>query len=120
MRFLKPENNIKAEDIKKVLLVKLSHLGDVIMCTAVLESIREIFPSARITLLVKEAYVPLLEGNIYVNRIVGFDAPWNTRKKNWLNIHKLLGIFAALKKDRYNLVIDLEDDKKSNIFLYLL
>jgi len=120
MRFLKAKRIRRPEEVGKVLLVRLSHLGDVIMGTSALEAVREIFPKAEVTLLVKNAYVPLLENNQYIDRIYGFDAPWNTCRRNWFNIHRLLTNFVKLKKDRFDLAINLEDDRKSNILLCLL
>ena len=120
MRFLNIDNKIRAESIKKVLLVKLSHLGDVIMSTAVFKEVREIFPEAKISLLIKKEYISLLETNKDIDEVIGFDAPWNTKKSNWLRIYSLCKRYLSLKQKKFDIAIDLEDDKKSNIFIYLL
>lgn len=120
MKSLKEKNKTRAGDIKKILVVKLSHLGDLVMATAVLGRIKAAFPGADITLLVKAMYLPLLKGQKDIGRTIGFNAPWSTHRLNWLNIYQLLKSFIALKHENYDLALCLDDDKKSNVFVCLL
>ena len=46
LKFLYPKK--KPETISRILLIRLDHLGDVIMSTVVLRPLREAFPQARI------------------------------------------------------------------------
>jgi heptosyltransferase II len=55
-----------------VLAVRFSSIGDILLTTPLLRAIRHRHPGARITVLTKQAYVPLLSHNPHVNRIIGF------------------------------------------------
>jgi heptosyltransferase-2 len=49
-------------DVARILVVRYSALGDVVLATSVLDPLRARFPGARIEWVTDPAYVPLLEG----------------------------------------------------------
>jgi heptosyltransferase-2 len=55
-----------------VLFIRFSSLGDVVLATAAVRSLKTARPGARITFLTKDLYRPLLEGNPAIDRVVGF------------------------------------------------
>ena len=48
------EKRAPNNDIRKILVLELWHMGDVVLATSVLQSLRSMYPHARITLLAKE------------------------------------------------------------------
>src|SRR5678816_4361074 len=62
--------------VKKILVLELWHMGDVILATPVLQCLRSMYPDARITLLAKDHARELLEGSGLVDDIVTFDFRW--------------------------------------------
>lgn len=54
-----------------VLVVRFSAIGDILLTTPLLRAIRTRHPAARIAVLTKEQYVPLLSHNPYVNEVLG-------------------------------------------------
>ncbi len=59
--------------IRKILLVRLSSIGDVLLTTPLLRAIRSRYPDARITFVTKTALLPLLEHNPRIDELIGYD-----------------------------------------------
>jgi lipopolysaccharide heptosyltransferase II len=55
-----------------ILAVRFSSIGDVLLTTPLLRAIRRRHPSARMTVLTKQALIPLLSHNPNVDRVIGF------------------------------------------------
>lgn len=58
---------------RKILLVRLSSIGDVLLTTPLLRVIRTRYPDARITFVTKTAFLPLLEHNPRIDELIGYD-----------------------------------------------
>ncbi|MBL8015940.1 MAG: glycosyltransferase family 9 protein, partial [Ignavibacteria bacterium] len=52
---------MKSEKIRRILVIRLSSLGDILLTTPMLESLREAFPLARIDFCTKEQFSYLLK-----------------------------------------------------------
>src|SRR5262245_2817454 len=64
---------IELKRIRSILLVKLDHLGDVLLTIPVMRRLREIFPEARITALVGSWARPLLELEPCIDEVLTYD-----------------------------------------------
>ena len=58
--------------VHRILVLRLSSLGDVVLTTPVYRNIKAHWPDARITVLVKPAFRPVLENNPYIDDIIPF------------------------------------------------
>jgi ADP-heptose:LPS heptosyltransferase len=63
-------------NLRRLVVVKLADLGDVLTATPALRALRNGFPDAEITALVTPHTAPLLRGNDSVDHIVGFPKAW--------------------------------------------
>ena len=63
---------------KKILIVKMSAIGDVIHTLPALNAIRKQFPDARITWLVEEAAADIVLGHKALDRIIV------SKRKQWI------------------------------------
>jgi heptosyltransferase-1 len=68
-----PENEPSADPPERILLVRLSHLGDVVHALPVWHAVARAFPTARLAFATQPAYAPLLEGLERLEAIVPFD-----------------------------------------------
>lgn len=91
----------------KVLFIRLSALGDVLLATPAARLIAERFPEARIDWLVEAPYAPLLEGNPRVTPIA-YDKRGADR-----GVAGLRALRRRLKGERYDLAIDLQNKPKT-------
>ena len=89
--------------IKKILLIRMRRLGDVVLSTALLSELRQSCPTAIIDFLVFEHFAPLLDHH---------PAPTNVIPYKKQNSIKLL---TLLRNKNYDLVIDLQSNFRTMI-----
>ena len=88
---------IKKNEIKRILIIKLRGIGDVILSTVVLDNLKHDFPEAAIDLLADRSCVEAVSQNQYFHNKIIF---------NRGNTLQRLKQIAAIKKNRYDLVLD--------------
>ncbi|SHI57107.1 heptosyltransferase-1 [Malonomonas rubra DSM 5091] len=99
----------------KVLIVKVSALGDVVHALPVLAHIRAVHPDAEIDWLVEEAFSPILEGHPLIQRVI------RLRTKRWRKqpissiLKEVSNFIRELRSRRYDLVFDLQGNSKSGV-----
>ena len=92
-----------------VLAVRFSSIGDILLITPLLRAIRHTHPGARVTVLTKREYVPLLSHNPHVHRVIGMPPG-----------RSLLSVAAELRGDRYTHLLDLHDNLRSRALRVLV
>jgi heptosyltransferase-1 len=108
----------------RILLIKLSALGDVIQTLPTLEAIRATYPAAEISWLVEEAAAPVLAchpalDHLLVSRRRTWLAAWRhsaQRKIAWQQFRHLAHL---LRGQDYDIVIDLQGLAKSAFWTFL-
>jgi heptosyltransferase-1 len=98
----------------KILLVKLSSLGDVVHTLPVVQDIRTALPQAQIDWVVEKSFAPLLARSEGLHRVIPCEIRrW--RKSFWMGAtRQAWGAFRArLQQEAYDAVIDLQGLTKS-------
>ena len=105
-------------DIKKIALVRLSALGDIVNSAFVLQFIKEKYPHATITWIVEEAFSPVLQNAKYLDTIYSVNLKKFKREKSF----KLLKEeYNSLKKIAdFDIVIDMQGLIKSALVARVL
>lgn len=94
-------NNLQLSEIKRILVIKPKPLGDVLMATPVVRSLRRHFPQARLVFLAEPPYTELLKWNPHVDEVISFDRERTGGVAgNWR-------FFSGLRARRFDLVMDL-------------
>jgi len=107
-------------NLKKILLIRLDHIGDLVLLTPVFKPLREKFPQSQIDIVVGRWAREIVENNIYINNIIEFDAFWFDREKNKkLNIKKIFNFIKYIRNQKYDLGIEFRGDIR-NILLFSL
>jgi len=89
--------------VKRVLVIKLRHLGDVLLTTPLFSVLKRALPSAEIDAYIYEEGRPLLEDHPAISNVLSYDRSW---KKNFF---KEVQILWQLRKRRYDMVINLTE-----------
>lgn len=97
------------ENIEKILIIRLSSIGDIILTTELVRLVRKLYPDAEIDYLIQKEYAELLENNSRINNILKYDKKI-TMAENNRNREKYL------KKNKYDLVIDLHNNIRSRYY----
>ncbi|MCM8786625.1 MAG: glycosyltransferase [Candidatus Omnitrophica bacterium] len=103
---------LKTIDFKRILIIKLSSLGDVILSFPFLKEIRQNFPKSKIYYLTLNTNVGLLYGCPYVDGIITVDGDYKKFKK-------LLYISKILRRYSFDYIIDLQNNLASHILSFL-
>lgn len=99
----------------RILIIKWSALGDVVLATSAFEDIAHAYPDAEIHLNTLPQWKPLFEADPRFRKIIAL--PVKTKKgqirviKNWL---------IAIGKERYDVIFDFQENDRSRLFLFLL
>jgi lipopolysaccharide heptosyltransferase I len=105
------------EQIKKILIIKPSALGDIVLAMPAACDLAENFPNAEIHWFVRPEFAPLLENHKCVHKIIIF----NRKKigKWWCNAEafsEFINLIKTLRREKYDLVFDLQGRFRSAIF----
>ncbi|MGD1048731.1 MAG: glycosyltransferase family 9 protein [Candidatus Krumholzibacteriaceae bacterium] len=95
----------------KILVIRLSSLGDLVLMMPMVRALRAGFPAAEIHLLCKEKYTGLFEGSDSIDRIV-------VVKRGGFG--ELMRIRSWLSLERYDVIIDAHNVIRSNILFHTL
>ncbi|MDD5167172.1 MAG: GT4 family glycosyltransferase PelF, partial [Candidatus Omnitrophica bacterium] len=100
----------------KVLIIKFSSLGDIILSTAGIRAIRKRFPADhyKISFLVGKESRDLLLGCPYIDELLIYD--YKNKDKG---LKGLLKVAAILRKNNFDIAIDLQNNRKSHILAAL-
>ncbi len=94
--------------VKKILVIKLRQLGDVLVTGAVFRALKNRLPEAQIDAYVYTESFPMLEGHPGVDGLIGYDRNWKKLgllrrlKKEW-------GLWWKIRRAGYDLVINLTE-----------
>lgn len=60
-------------NVRRILVIKLRHIGDVLLTAPVFRALKETFPGALVTALVNRGTEEMLTGNPFVDEVIPFD-----------------------------------------------
>ncbi|MBN1914051.1 MAG: lipopolysaccharide heptosyltransferase II, partial [Candidatus Omnitrophica bacterium] len=105
----------EAKENFKILIIKFSSLGDIILSTAALKAIKEKFgQSHKITFLVSKEYRDVLLNCPYIDELLVCD--FKNKEKGLRGLYRL-GSF--LRKKNFDMIIDLQNNRRSHILSFL-
>jgi len=90
---------------ERILLVRLSHLGDVVHALPVFHALRQAYPDARVAWAVQREFASLLQGLPGLERVLVFERRGGLRA--WLDLRQELAVFSP------TLAIDAQGNLKS-------
>lgn len=85
----------------KILILRFSSIGDIVLTTPVMRCIKTRFPNAIIHYATKSQYVSLLEANPYVDKVHAFEDK------------KLPDLMDRLDAEKFDLIIDLHNNLRT-------
>ncbi len=103
----------------RILIVRLSALGDVVMASGLIPALRVRHPDAHLAWLTEPAAAPLLRHNPRLDELLVWDRPtWKAWWKagNYAQLRRTSRIFrASLRERRFDLVLDVQGLLKSGL-----
>lgn len=100
--------------VKKILVVKLRHLGDVLLTGAVFAALQEALPGARIDGYIYTEAFPMLQGHPAVGELIGYDRSWK-RLGFWRRLQREWEVLRRIRRERYDCVVNLTEGDRGAV-----
>ncbi len=105
--------SLMKKDIKKIAIVRLSALGDIINSAIVLQYIKTYYPTAQIDWICEEVFSSVLHVTKEINAVHTVNLKALKKKKSFSLLKKTIAKLSAL--DNYDIIIDMQGLLKSAI-----
>src|SRR4030067_3450220 len=111
-------------DYKKILILRLSAVGDIIRTLPAVKAIKAKFPSASITWIVEEPSKPLIESQPEIDEVILFPRKrWSEGLKSvkgwWKTAREAQKFIFSLREKRLDLVLDFHGILKTGLLSFL-
>jgi len=96
-------------DLRNILIIKPSSLGDIVLALPALSALRRNFPDARISWLVRPEFAPLLENHPHLTEVIPFDRKF--LGKAWYHpraFAALVALIWRLRRSKFDAVFDFQ------------
>lgn len=91
----------------KILIIRFSSIGDIVLTSPIPRLLKKKLPNSKIHFLTKKIYSDIYSNNIYLNKLYLFD-------------NNLFQLIKELKKNNYDLIIDLHNNMRSILLRVVL
>lgn len=103
---------MQPEQIQRILVIRFSSIGDIVLTTPTLRALRRRFPDARIDMVAKRQFAELIETNPALHTVFRYDA--------LSGFSGLLRLGHELRQVHYDLCVDLHGNLRSQILRLLI
>ncbi len=92
-------------EFSRILVLRLSSIGDIVLTIPLLKHLSQRFPSATIDFVVKKEYAELMRSNPHVNTLMIVD-----KKEGWQGLRRLKN---KIKQQDYQLILDVHNNPRT-------
>lgn len=96
----------------RILVIKISSLGDLILSFPSLAAIKNHFPHSRVSLLVAKKYYPLVYDCPYVDEII-------TVGSDYKKIKNIFALTKDFRRKSFDYIVDLQNNRASHLIAFL-
>jgi heptosyltransferase I len=108
------------DEPKRILIIKPSALGDIVLALPVLSALKRSFPYASISWLARPEFAPLITGHPYIDDIILFDRKYLS--KWWYNAYSFKAfksLIRQLRNKQFDLVFDFQGLFRTGYFSWV-
>ena len=109
----------KPQIIKKILIMKFRHIGDVLLSTPLLENLAHHYPDARIDYALNKDCAEMITLNPFVSRIITYDRAKIKNQHFFAKLASELGFIFKIRRAHYDLVISLTEGDRGAYLTFL-
>jgi heptosyltransferase-1 len=99
--------------VERVLIVKLSSIGDVVHALPVSAALGDAFPHLKLSWVVEERAAPMVHGNPYLHEVLVLADDWHRRPLSRAGLGRFGALRRALRARRFDVAIDLQGLSRS-------
>jgi len=112
-------DELRRREFRKILLIKLSAVGDVVHTLPVLNKLRRRYPNAQIDWLVTPAIGELLRHHPALNNVIDFERDTSAPPWAWSALTSYARLAAKLRTIGYDLAIDLHCQSRTAFLAFV-
>lgn len=102
---------MQENSVKKILIIRLGAIGDVVNSTIIAQAIKTAYPQYVIHFITASYICPLLENNPYLGKVI----PVDMQRKD--NIPYLIQKGLELRKEKYDYIINLTNSLRNSVLI---
>lgn len=107
-------------EVKKIAVIELAHVGDVLAITPALRMLKERFPDASTTVVAGPWCKDILDGNPDINNVIVYRASWLDRmNKAPFSLSETVSFIRTMRSQRFDLCIDTRGDFRIILLMWL-
>jgi len=92
--------DIEPTQVKRILIIRIDRIGDVVLSTPVIKALRTAYPESYIAMMVRPYAKEVVMGNPYLDEVILYD-----KDKRYKRILANIGFIKELIKKRFDLVV---------------
>ena len=104
---------------ERILVIKLDHIGDVLLATPVFSNLRRAYPYAELHALTGAWSRVVLEKHPDVNNVVEYNSPAFCRTGQPTSLRETFKLYRQLRRQKYGLIVELRSDWRIVWFAFL-
>ncbi len=110
-------------EYRRILIVELWGIGDLVLMSSIMSDIRNAFPSAQVSVLCKSAGKALLGNSAMCDEFIEFDFPWTHfsgkyRLTEW-DWRGLVRTVKKLREKKFDVALAARGDGRENLLLFI-
>ncbi|WP_321954724.1 lipopolysaccharide heptosyltransferase I [Paraburkholderia bannensis] len=105
--------------MKRVLIVKVTSLGDVVEALPVVADVQRKFPGVKVDWAVDDAFAEIVHWNAGIDRVLCAPLRRFKKARRWSDFKAIWDSIADLRRERYDAVIDIHGVYKSAIIAFI-
>jgi heptosyltransferase-1 len=105
--------------MKRILIVKVTSLGDIVETTPVVADLRRAFPGAKIDWAADAAFADIIRWNPGVDRVLSAPLRKFKKARSWADLKDIAASIGELRAHKYDAILDIHGVYKSAIIAFL-
>ncbi len=98
--------------MKKILVIRMSAIGDIVLATSFLESVKQKYPDSEIHFLIKKEFSDIVKKHPIIDKLISFD------KK--LGLNELFRLGKFLRSNNYDIIFDIHSVFRTRVLSLFL
>ena len=95
-------------NVKKILVIKMRHHGDVLLTSPVFSFLKKSLPHVEIDAYIYKDTLPMLEGHPGIAKFFTYDRGWK-KESLFVRLKKEMALLLQIRREKYDLVINLTE-----------
>lgn len=114
MEFQISDYKLQIPKYKKILIVRMDRIGDVLLSTPVIKAVRDVYPDSHIAFMVRPYARDIVEGNPYLNEVIVYD-----KKGKEGGVVGTISFAKMLRDKKFDVAIVLHPTSRTHLIMFL-